>query len=110
MIVLLTFKDISRKIHKINRESWLLKIHVIVTGHHIICHDTDNFVEFFKTTVDDLKGFVYKLDMLYQVMLNYDYSDIGKIRPEKSKRYSRKLYELWKQASEKKSLKLSLMQ
>lgn len=110
MIILATFKDIARNINRINRESWLVKVHVVVTGKHIICNDTDNEIEFFRYSVDNTNGFNRHLYMLYQSMLNYDYSGLGKIRPKVNKRYSNKLFELWKQANEKKSLKLLLMQ
>lgn len=110
MIVNIQFKDIARRVSLINRESWLVKICVVVTTRHIICVDTDNTTEFFRYPVDNTRAFYQKLWMLYQGMLNYDYNEIGKIRPHKTKRYSKKLHELWKQANEKKSLRLSLMQ
>lgn len=110
MIVNVTFKDIARRIALINRESWLVKICVIVTTRHIICVDTDGEVEFFRYPVDNTKDFYTKLYMLYQGMLNHDYYDIGQIRPNIKKRYSKKLIDLWKQANQKKSLKLSLRQ
>jgi len=108
MILNVSFKDIARRIALINRETWNVKICVVVTTRHIICKDTDGFVEFFRYPVDNTNAFYNKLFMLYQAMLNHDYYDVGKIRPNIKKRYSKKLIELWKQANEKKSLKLSL--
>lgn len=109
MIVNVTFSDIARKIKDINRESWLVKVCVVVTTRHIVCIDTDGEVEFFRYPTDNTKAFQTKLYMLHQAILNYDYSDLGKIRHPKNLRYSKKLYELWKKANELKSLKLSLM-
>ena len=106
MIVIATFKDIARRISLINRESYLVKICAVVTPRHIICIDTDNKVEFFRVYIDNVNGFYKKLWMLYQAMLNFDYNDLGKIRPHKTKSHSKKLLELWKQANEKKLLKL----
>lgn len=102
----ITFSDISRLLRKINRESWFVKVLVIVTSRHIICVDTDNKVEFFRCYYDNTKKFYVQLSLLYQAMLNYDFDDIGPIRPEKSNKYSVKLYRLWKQANETKLLKL----
>lgn len=107
MIVLVSFKDIARRIALINRESWKVKIHAIVTTRHIICMDTDNQIEFFRYPVDNVRAFYQKLWMLYHAMLNFDYKDIGKIRPNKQKRYSLKLQELWIKANEIKLSKLS---
>lgn len=105
MIVLVQFKDIAKRIALINRESWRVKVQAVVTHRHIICTDTDNNVEFFRYPVDNTRAFMYKLFMLYQAMLNFDYDDVGKIRPTKNKRYSKKLQELWIKANELKLLK-----
>lgn len=110
MIVNPSFSDIAKKIQKINRESYLVKVCVIVTARYVICVDTDNQVEFFRFYHENLKAFLGKLIHLYYAMLEYDYSDIGKIRPNQFKRTSKKLYELWKEANQKKSLILSLRQ
>lgn len=110
MHVNLSFKHIADKLALINRESYFVKIHVVVTPRHIICLDTDNQVEFFRFYVDNLNAFYQKLWMLYWAMLAHDYSGIGLIRPKVNKRYSKKLFDLWKQANEKKSLTLSLRQ
>lgn len=107
MLHLYTFRDIANSIKRINTDSWLVKISVVVTTRHIICIDTDGNVEFFRTTVDNVKFFMTKLFSLHQAVLNYDYSDVGKIRPKVNTRYSNRLFNLWKQANEKKLLKLS---
>lgn len=107
MLHSITFSDISNRLKKMNRESWLVKIHVVVTTRHIICLDTDNEVEFFRYPSDNTQSFYLKMYTLYQAMLNCDYSDVGKIRPPINKRYSKKLFELWKLANLKKQQKLS---
>ena len=101
-----TFKDIARKLKEINQQSWAVKVCVVVTTRHIICIDTDGEVEFFRYPVDNLKAFMLKLFMLQQAMMNFDYKDLGPIRFNISHRYSQKLFNLWKQANEKKYLKL----
>lgn len=108
MIVNVTFSDIARKIRDINRESWLVKVCVVVTTRHIVCIDTDGEVEFFRYPTDNTRAFQTKLYMLHQAILNHDYFDCGVIRPKLTKRYSKKLHDLWKKANEIKSLKLSL--
>lgn len=108
MIQLVKFSDIARRISLINRESWNVKICAVVTTRHIICIDTDGEVEFFRTYIDNPKKFYNQLWMLYQGMLNHDYFDIESSRIHKTKRYSKKLIDLWKKANEIKSLKLSL--
>lgn len=106
MIVNPSFKDIARKLKEINKQSWAVKVCVVVTTRHIICIDTDGEVEFFRYPVDNLKAFLTKLFILHQAMLNFDYKDLGPIRVNISHRYSKKLFELWKLANEKKYLKL----
>lgn len=110
MIVLVTFQDIARRIKLINSCAWLVKVCVVVTTRHIICLDTDGEVEFFRTPVDNTKAFYNKLWMLYNAMLRFDYYNLGKVRFQYTKRYSLKLFELWKKANEIKSSKLSLKQ
>lgn len=110
MIVNPSFSDIAKRIQKINRESYLVNICAIVTSRYIVCVDTDNEVEFFRFYHENTKAFLGKLTLLYYAMLEYDYSDIGKIRPNPLRRTSKKLYELWKKANEQKLLKLSLPQ
>lgn len=110
MIQLVKFSDIARRIALINRSSWEVKICAVVTTRHLICMDTDGEVEFFRSYIDNPKKFHDMLWMLYQAMLNSDYYDIASTRIHKSKRYSKKLIELWKKANELKLLKLSLRQ
>lgn len=107
MIVNPTFTDIARHIKEINKISWLVKVCVVVTTRHIICITTDGDVEFFRYPTDNVKAFLNKLFILRQAMLNFDYKDLGPIRVNISHRYSKKLFELWKQANENKLLKLS---
>lgn len=110
MIISYTFRDIANSIKKINRESWLVKVCVVVTTQHIICIDTSGSVEFFRYPVDNVTGFYNKLYMLRQAMYHFDYDGCGKIRPKVNKKYSNKLYELWKQANRLKLSESSLKQ
>ena len=109
MIVLVSFKDLGNSVRKINRESWLVKVQVVVTTDYLVCVDTDMNVEFFRYRHDAINSFHIKLAMLYWAMIYHDYSDIGKIRPDVKhhRRHSKKLYELWKIANEQKLSKLS---
>ena len=107
MIVNPTFKDIANKLKEINKQSWLVKICVVVTTRHIVCITTDGDVEFFRLPADNLKAFMTKLFILQQAMYNFDYKDLGPIRVNISHRYSKNLFELWKQANVNKLSKLS---
>lgn len=106
MIVLLRLSDLVRKIRDINRDSWLVKVKMVITHRYIICTDVDDNVEFIRLRNDAVESFYIKLSSLYWAMLAHDYSGIGKIRPKRSNRYSKKLFELWKTANEKKLLTL----
>lgn len=106
MIINYTFKDIASSIKKLNKDSWLVKICVVVTTRHIICVDTDNEVEFFRYPVENVNAFYNKLYILRQAMYHFDYKGCGKIRPKVTKKYSNKLLTLWKKANEIKSSKL----
>lgn len=110
MLHLYTFRDIANAIKRINTESWLVKVSVVVTTRHIICIDTDGEVEFFRYSVDNTKSFMLKLHLLHQAMLHFDYEGCGKLRVNLTKKYSNKLYELWNKANILKLQKLSLKQ
>lgn len=108
MIVLVRIKDLVRRIQLINRESWRVKIKMVITHRYLICTDVDENVEFFKLRNDAVETFHLKLFALYYAMLEHDYSDCGKIRPERRKRCSNKLFNLWKEANQKVKEKKSL--
>lgn len=108
MIKLITFSDIAKKIGQINKDSYLVKICVVVTRNHLICLDTENAVEFFRVYVDNTTKFMNQLHLLYWAMIHHDYEDVklGTRVNKSNKRYSSKLFNLWKQANEKKLSKL----
>lgn len=100
MILLIRIKDLVRRIQLINRESWRVKVKMVITHRYLICTDVDDTVEFIKVRNDAVDTFHIKLFSLYYAMLEHDYSDCGKIRPERRKRCSNKMYDLWKIANQ----------